>query len=389
MAEKPRKLICAGVVLADPDSEPIREGAILIEGKRIAAVDRKDQLVSLVGREEIIDCGDRCLMPGMIDSHNHLSLDCSIDNYLQRMNDSESELTLRAVNTIKVDLQAGVTTSRCMGDKHFLDVRVREAVAKGRIKGPRLLVSTRGLRAGHGHGFVGYICDGSEQLRTMVRENIKGGADLIKFYATGTVLQNSSIPCFYSPKEIETIIDEAHRVGLRTAVHCIGGNGLKVCLEAGVDTIEHGYYLSDEEIELILTSSAQLVLTPGEFLTDKETLPPAHLALFKRGRSFVQSRMAAIVASGLPYAVGTDGSHGGLAEEAIHLVNLGAKKVDVLRALTMNGAQVCGLESVTGNLVDGKFADIIAVSDNPLRDITALKNVTMVMKEGEIIFRSS
>ena len=383
---KTERLVCGSLVVPGPDAPPIEGGAVLIKNGKIAAVDTKSRLLSSVAPEEVFDCGAHVLIPGMIDCHNHLSLDCALDNYLERMKDSESELTLRAVRTLRVDLESGVTTSRYMGDKYFLDVAVKTAVEEGRIAGPRPLIATRGIRAGHGHGFVGHGCDGTESIRKMVRENIKAGADLIKFYVTGTFPDKGRIACYYSRAEIEVFVEEAERVGLPTAVHCIGGRGLELCVAACVGSIEHGYFISDNEIELLQKSRTRLVVTPSEFLSDKPTLSPSRAAAFRAERDTVRERLRAVVQSGVFFAAGTDGMHGRLAEEAKHIVDAGASPADAFRAVTTNAAVVCGLDTMVGSLEVGKAADIVAVEGNPIEDIDALGRVKLVIKGGEIAF---
>ncbi len=381
-----RKLVCGGLLIDEAGSPPLKNGAVLTEDGLIAAVGTKVELLAAAGDAQIVDCGDSVLIPGLVDCHNHLSLDVTLDNYLFRMNDSEGELTLRAVKTLAADLRSGVTTSRCMGDRHFIDVACRKAIEEGRLAGPRLVVATRGIRASHGHGFVGLPFDGVEAWRCAVRENLKNGADLIKFYATGTVRNGERIACFPSREEVMMLAEEARRAGVRTAVHCIGGPGFTLCLEAGIDSIEHGYYLTDAEIDLLKQTKSWLVLTPGEFLADKPTLDAPRREAFRRGREEVRERLAAIVASGVKYAVGTDGAHGRLAHELEYIVAAGAKPAEALRAATLHGAMVCGLEQRVGSLAPGKAADIVAVAGNPLEDIRAVAQVRMVMKAGVIAY---
>jgi len=275
-----------------------------------------------------------------------------------------------------------------MGDRFFLDVVCRQAVAEGRLTGPRLVVATRGIRASHGHGFVGLPFDGVEAIRSAVRENLKAGADLIKFYVTGTLRDKEFIPCFLSPEEIAVIADEAKRAGVKTAVHCIGGRGLEYCLKAGIDSIEHGYFLTDREIDMLLKSPAWLVLTPGEFLADKPTLAPERREAFRRQRDEVKARLAAIISSGVRYAVGTDGAHGQLAKELEYIVAAGATPAQALKAATLHGAMVCGLEDKIGTLAAGKYADMVALAGDPLADIRAVGQVRMVFKAGELVSES-
>ncbi|KJS88443.1 MAG: hypothetical protein JM58_01290 [Peptococcaceae bacterium BICA1-8] len=380
-------LISGHLLIDGTGNPPIENGAVLIENGIIVAVDEKYKLENLVRKEDIIFYPESVLIPGLIDSHNHLSIDPNLDNYLSRMDDRESELTIRACYTMKTDLYSGVTTSRCMGDRFFLDVACKKAVEEHRIPGPRLLVATRGIRATHAHGFVGLPFDGPDMIRLAVRENIKAGADLIKFYLTGTVRKGEKIPYYLSEEEIKTIVYEAKSNGLKTAVHCIGGKGLELCIESGVDIIEHGYYLTDYEISLLENTSTWLVLTPGEFFEDKENLSPDKNEAFRKDRAEVKERLKAIINSKIKYAVGTDGAHGCLAKELKHLVDAGATEMDALKAATLNGAKVCGIEDKAGTLEVGKYADIVAIKGNPLDDITNLAQVKIVIKQGNILFQ--
>jgi imidazolonepropionase-like amidohydrolase len=363
-----------------------KPGAILIQGGRIIATGLEAIQLS-IGADELIECEGQTLLPGMIDCHNHLSLDPSLENYLLRMNDSIPDLTIRAINTMAVDLNAGVTTSRCMGDKGFLDIDCKKAVAAGIITGPRLLVATRGIRAPHGHGYVGYPFSGVETIRQAVRENLSAGADLVKIYITGTVKSPKGLPHYFSREEVQTLVDEAHRAGVPVATHCIGGPGLTMALEAGIDVIEHGYFASDEEIENIGKLDRWLVLTPSIFYTDAriKTLPPHLIQPHLQQRKEVGQRMSAAIKSGIKFAVGTDGMHGGLAQEIKYLTDFGASAATAIRAATIQAAMVCGMEKEIGTLEAGKAADVIGVEGDPYNDISALFRVATVIQAGKII----
>jgi imidazolonepropionase-like amidohydrolase len=282
------KTLIRGAMLIDGTGGPVVEPAVLLTARGVIEAVGEEAATRAAEASEIWDCSDQTLLPGLIDCHNHLSLDPTLDNYLHRMNDPLPELTLRAVNSMKVDLMAGVTTSRCLGDKGFLDIACRKASAAGTLLGPRLLVATRGIRAPHGHGFVGYPFGGVEKIRSAVRENLQAGADLIKVYITGTLRGPRQILHFYSREEIQAVVDEAHRVGVPVATHCIGGPGLRLALEAGIDVIEHGYFMTDQEIELVGQYDRWLVMTPSIFFADARirTLPPELIEghLRQRGR---------------------------------------------------------------------------------------------------------
>jgi len=383
-----KTLIRGGAVIDGTGGPPINKGAILMDGERIIGVGKKEEFGEKADAQ-VLDCCDQTLLPGLIDCHNHLSLDPRLENYLYRMADPIPALTLRACETMKIDLRSGVTTSRCMGDKGFLDVESKKAVAEGRIEGPRLLIATRGIRALHGHGFVGYPFGGIDQIQAAVRENLSAGADLIKIYITGTLRGPKGIPSYFSKEEIQTAVDEAHRVGIPVATHCIGGIGFEWAIETGIDVIEHGYFLTDREIDLFIKSDRWLVMTPSIFFTDAriQTLPKNLIDGHLQQREEVAQRVRAAIKAGIRFAVGTDGMHGGLAQEIQYLVDFGATPSQALRAATSNAAKVCGLEESIGTLEPGKFGDIIGVKGNPLEDIGTLKKVKTVVSRGEIKYQ--
>jgi imidazolonepropionase-like amidohydrolase len=386
---KGKTLVKGGLVIDGTGAPPIDKGVILIEGQRIIAVGKEGE-VGKKADTRVLDCSDQTLLPGLIDCHNHLSLDPKLENYLYRMNDSIPELTLRAMATMAVDLRSGVTTSRCLGDKGFLDVECKKAINSGLVPGPRLLVATRGIRAFHGHGFVGYSFGGIDQIRTAVRENLSAGADLIKIFITGTLRDPKGILSYFSKEEIQTAVDEAHRVGIQVTTHCIGGTGFELALETGIDVIEHGYFLTDKEIDLLAKSGRWLVMTPSIFFTDAriKNLPTHLIDGHLRQREEVARRMKAAIKAGIKFAVGTDGMHGGLAQEIQYLVDFGATPGQALMAATSNAAKVCGLEESIGTLAPGKYGDIIGVTGNPLKDIGSLKRVKTVISMGEIKYQA-
>ena len=382
------KMLVRGTKVIDVAGRPpIEGGAVLIENDQIAAVGKSADF-TVDADTEVIDCSGQVLMPGLIDCHNHLSLDTRLKDHLLRMNDPLPELTLRAVETMKIDLLSGVTTSRCCGDKEFLDITCKKAVEAGRFQGPRLLAATRGIRALHGHGFVGYPFDGLEPIRSAVRENLLAGADLIKIYITGTLKGDGKIPSFFTKSEINLAVQEARRNGVRAATHCIGGQGMDWALEIGIDSIEHAYFITDAQIERCLNSDCWLVMTPSPFFSE-DRIEALHTAAlkdgFRRERDLAAERMGAAIRGGVKYAVGTDGRHGGMAQEAKFIVEMGASAEEVLIAATQNGAKVCGLEGRVGTLAPGMLADIIGVKGNPLEDIGALEKVETVIQGGRIV----
>jgi imidazolonepropionase-like amidohydrolase len=379
-------LIKAARLVDGTGGAAVEPAALLMAGGVIEAVGA-EATARAAEASEVWDLGEQTLLPGLIDCHNHLSLDPTLEDYLHRMNDPLPELTLRAVNSMKVDLMAGVTTSRCLGDRGFLDIACRKTQAAGTLLGPRLLVATRGIRAPHGHGFVGYPFGGIEPIRSAVRENLLAGADLIKVYITGTLRGPRQVLHYYSREEIQVAVDEAHRMGVPVATHCIGGQGLKLALETGIDVIEHGYFVTDEEIESLLKYDRWLVMTPSIFFTDARirTLPPNLVDGHLRQREEVRVRLAAAIRAGVKYGIGTDAMHGGLAREIGYVVEMGATPVAALRAATADAARICGLEDRVGTIEKGKWADCIGVTGNPLENPGALEQVRTVIQNGRMV----
>lgn len=354
--------------------------ALLIEQGRIARIAPEETLLALGTRQ--VNCGGAYALPGLIDCHSHLSLDCKLPDYLQIMNSEAARLAIIAYKTLERDLKSGVTLSRCMGDRFYIDVLCRGMVEEGYINGPRLKVSGIGMRGSHGHGFVGMPFDGEDALRNAVRENLKRGVDWIKFYATGTVADGQRIQSMYSTREIACIMEEAHRAGRPVTSHCIGGPAMLDSIALGIDCIEHAYFAGEQEIEAVYKAGIPICLTPGEFFTDKSTVPAASLSLFQKNRPRVRKSMEAILAANIPFVLGTDGQHGQLWQEASYAVQFGAQPAAVLNALTANAAKLLGMQHECGSLAQGYYADILLVGDNPLANIESLRDVRAVYKKG-------
>ncbi len=217
-----------------------------------------------------------------------------------------------------------------------------------------------------------------------MRDNLSAGADIIKIYITGTVRSARGLPAYFSREEIQVLVDEAHRSGVPVATHCIGGQGLMMALEAGIDVIEHGYFASDAEIEEIGRLGRWLVMTPSIFFTDARirTLPQNLIQPHLEQREEVGRRMAAAIKAGIKFAVGTDGMHGGLAQEVKYLTGFGASPAAAVRAATIRAAEVCGMADRIGSLEVGKVADIIGIEGDPYRDVGALQRVDTVIRAG-------
>ncbi|WP_373059404.1 amidohydrolase family protein [Zunongwangia sp. H14] len=371
-------------------SEIIPNGALVMEGEKIQIVAPFAEIPHSA-YDTVLDFTGCTIMPGMIDSHTHHSMDPSLENYLERMKDTIPELTIRATIMMKKDLLSGVTTCRTLGDKDYLDIACREAVKNNLIPGPRSIVAGKGMRAATGHGFVGYPFKGKEEIIEAIKKNLGAGADFTKIYITGTLRRNGDLPSFLSYEEIAAAIQTSHEAGVKVASHCVGGIGLDWALELGLDTLEHAYHISDHQIENLGKSKTQPVLTPSPILNDKIVNHyPKHLIQGHYDeREEISSRIRSLIEAKIPFALGTDGMHGELFKEAEYSVELGASNLQALQALTINGAAVCNMENKTGSLIPGKDADIIAVEGNPVENIQSLRKVKLVIKEGRVMSDTS
>lgn len=362
------------------ETESFVPAAIVLRGKRIESVGN----VSMPLDACPVD-GEGCyVVPGMIDCHTHLSLDCRIPNYLECMNGSEESLRAIALGTLPVDLRSGVTTQRCMGDRFYIDVDCKARIERGELAGPKLFVSGIGMRAPSGTGYVG-VPVGGNALTAMILQNVAHGADWIKFYETATVCCDREPVGFYSREEIARIIHTAHEAGKPVTAHCIGGRGLRESVEQGIDCIEHAYYATPEELAMMEDAGTWLCVTAGEYFTDKENASPRYAQQMHATRPRVLKSMRAIMASDIPLVFGTDGLHGRLWEEARYAVEFGASPARVLYGLTEGAARLLGMEHEIGRIAPGYQADLVLLRRNPLEDITALRDVVQVYQNGRSI----
>lgn len=378
------KILKAKYVIAGSELAEKEHAAVKIEDGKITEIYENVSQIPEELQSEIIDYGEKTIMPGMIDCHNHLALDTRLENHLVKMNDCECEQTLRAIKTMKDDLVSGVTTARCLGDRFYVDVTCKKAQKEGRLTGPKLVVSGIGMRASHGHGYVGMPFDGPEQFRRQARENIAHGVDFLKVFMTKVINATPFIYHFMSPEELRAVVQEAKSVGITTACHCSGGQGLDDCLDAGIDCLEHVYYITKQQVERVQEADRWVVYTPSYALNDELLFKfsPQDREGSLREKEIICECLRGAIEGGLKFGIGTDGIHQGLAQEAKYITELGASNHDVLAGITVNAAKLCGVQNKTGALKKGLAADIIVVDGNPLEDITALKRVKAVYQDG-------
>ena len=379
--------IKADKIITGKDLTLMTRGAIQIEDGKITRIYNHASQIPSGEHITVTDLGDKTLIPGMIDCHNHLALDTRIEHHLVKMNDCECEQTIRALKTMNDDLHAGVTTARCLGDRFYIDVTCKKAQKEGRISGPKLVVSGIGMRASHGHGYVGMPFDGPEEFRRQARENILHGVDFLKVFMTKVINATSFIYHFMSPEELRAVVQEARSVGITTACHCSGGQGLDDCIDAGIDCLEHVYYISERQVEKVKNADRWVVYTPSYALNDDLLFKfsPKDKDGSLKEKEIICKCLEGAISGGLKFGIGTDGIHQGLAQEAIYISSLGASNQDVLAGITVNAAKLCHVDNVTGSITEGMAADLVALDGNPLEDLSALKRVEAVYQDGKKI----
>jgi imidazolonepropionase-like amidohydrolase len=395
--------------LLDVGSGKYRENQIIwIEEGRIRKIGSESEIAAqLPSTAHTIDLSHFTVLPGLIDSHTHLTGSPFLLGTAW-LHDSVPRAALRGARNARTTLEAGFTTIRDLGSFGYADIALRDAINEGDAVGPRALVCGEQLSITGGHGDDTYlapefnytdggVADGTAAVMRMVRRNIKYGADVIKMMATGGVTSEADDPRAeqFSPEEMRTIVETAHRLGRKVAAHASGTQGIKDAVLAGVDSIEHGSFIDEEGIQLMKAHGTYLV--PTVYLFDwqqensaKTGMTPNMLRKLKLVNSVAQKNVERAFRRGVKVAFGTDATmfpHGLNAREFAVMVRLGLTPLQAIQAATVNAADLLGWSDRVGSLDVGKYADLIAVDGDPLTDVTVLERVQFVMKGGEVVVR--
>jgi len=373
-------------------------GFVVIEKNQIVEVG-KGPGPSKKNGHEAIDLDGRCLLPGMIDCHVHLCIDGSADPMQSLQKDSATMITLKAARQARLTLLGGVTTVRDLGSANGISGSLRDAINLGVVTGPRVVTTNQAVCITGGQGWqFSRQADGPDDVRRAVREQIRAGADAIKMMATGGVITPGVEPGSpqFALEELKAGAEEAHKAGRKIAAHAQGNEGIKNSLRAGFDTIEHGIYLDDEAIALLLEKKAVLVPTlsapfnimekgeksgiPSFIIEKTRRVKDAHVASIKKAHK-----------AGVPIASGADSGtpfnlHGENLRELELLVGIGLSPMEAIVSATRIAAETLGLGSRLGTLQPGKLADLIVVEGDPLEDIAVLQRkdkMVAVMKDGQ------
>jgi len=397
--------ILAGHLIDGASDQVRREAAVVIQGERITAVGGRE----IVPPEaKVIDLGQATLLPGLVDTHVHPLI--RMDDYqTDHLRESSAAKALRGLKAVQDSLRAGWTSLRIVGDADvfYAPVEIRRVIDSGLFEGPRLAVAPHYLSITGGGGDInffspeqrliadGLIVDGVDGVRRAVREEIKYGADWIKLLVTGAFMSAGDNPkdVHFSPEELAVAVAEATRLGVPVMAHAHSAEGVKQAVKAGVRSIEHGTFIDDEGVRLMVEHGTYLVPTIyiGDFYIEERADSEAQqkmVELSKRYRDEFIENIGKAIRAGVEVAVGSD--FGGYdpqinAREFASLVEAGMTPMQAIQAGTRVGAELLGWQDRVGTIEPGKFADIVAVAGNPLEDLSELERVIFVMKGGEVV----
>jgi imidazolonepropionase-like amidohydrolase len=391
----PETLVLSGARIVDgTGAEPVRGRSVVVEKGVITAVVDDGR----APRGNGLDLAGHTLLPGLINCHVHLCFGAEADPVRPMREEPLALTAIKALLRARETARAGVTTVRDLGGRDYVEIAVRRAIQEELIDGPRIVAAGRPvcMTGGHGH-WLGREADGPDDARKAVREQLKAGADVIKIIATGGVMTPGVEPG--SPQltldEMRAAIEEARKAGRRTAAHAMAATGISDAIDAGITSIEHGVFLTEEIVAhmrrdgtfLVPTLNAPAAIATGglaagipEYMVRKsEQVVPAHVASFQLAHR-AGVRIAAGADSGTPLNF-----HGSLLPELTLMVKYGMTPLEVIRSATVTAADCLGLGEVTGRVAPGYAADLIAVAGDPAERVEALADLRLVMVNGRVL----
>jgi imidazolonepropionase-like amidohydrolase len=409
---KPKVIYIKAGQLFDGNSDTtLPDRVIQVEGERIKAVGSILE-IPIPSGAEVIDLSKATVLPGLIDAHTHLGGRADRYDEIYKFKDTPNHSAFAAVLNAKKTLEAGFTTVRDVGSRPFLAVDLRDSIDEGFLVGPRIVASGPGISITGGHGDLNKfapqvrvtmfpdeqdfkIADGIDQVRHVVRAQIKHGVDVIKVNASGGVLSRGDSPGApqYSVEELRVLVEEAHAAGRKVAAHAHGAQGIKNAVIAGVDSIEHGSLIDDEGIKLMLERGTWLVadIYNDDYLLGKAVefkLPQESIDKEKAIGQLQRDNFAKAVKAGVKVAYGTDAGvypHGDNGKQFYYMVKYGLTPARAIRSATSDAAELLGKSQSVGKVVPGMYADLIAVAKDPIANIKALESVGFVMKGGSVV----
>ena len=401
----------AGRLLADPSNGVVqRDKTLVIRGNQVVEV--RDGFVGDASQGRVLDLRHAFVLPGLIDSHVHLTSQQNPNGRLEQVTLSDADRAMVGARYARRTLMAGFTTVADLGAGNEAIFALRNAVKNGDVPGPRIIAAGSSVSIHGGHGDInGYrddvmhllssesICSGPEDCMRAVRTQVRAGADIIKITATGGVLSNTAagLNQQFSDPELAAIVDSAHRMGRQVTAHAHGVDGINAFLRAGGDSIEHGTYLDDQSIRLFKANGAWLIptLLAGDFVARIASGPdnfftPAQTAKALEAGPKMLDMARRAHQGGVRIAFGTDSgvsAHGDNAQEFALLVRAGLTPLEAVQAATVGAAEHLRISNEAGRIAPGMPADIVAVSGDPLTDVTELERMKFVMKSG-VVYRA-
>jgi imidazolonepropionase-like amidohydrolase len=401
----------AGRLLADPSNGVVqRDKTLVIRGNQVVEV--RDGFVGDAAQGKVVDLRQAFVLPGLIDSHVHLTSQQNPNARLEEVTLSDADQAMVGARYARRTLMAGFTTVADLGASNQAIFALRNAVRNGDVPGPRIIAAGSSVSIHGGHGDInGYredvmhllssesICSGPEDCMRAVRTQVRAGADIIKITATGGVLSNTAagLNQQFSDDELAAIVGSAHRMGRQVTAHAHGVDGINAFLRAGGDSIEHGTYLDDQSIRLFKSNGAWLIptLLAGDFVARIASGPanfftPAQTAKALEAGPKMLDMARRAHEGGVKIAFGTDSgvsAHGDNAQEFALLVRAGLSPLEAIQAATVGAAEHLRIANEAGKIAVGMPADIVAVSGDPLTDVTELERMKFVMKSG-VVYRA-
>ncbi|MFY0684162.1 MAG: amidohydrolase family protein [Balneola sp.] len=406
-AQAQRTILHAGTLIDGESNTARNEVSIIVENDKIVSIE--NGYAKGNKNDTVVDLKNKTVLPGLIDLHVHLEGETSPTKYLDGFTMNDADVAYKALHYLDETLMAGFTSVRDLGGSG-VNISMRNAIKAGYIKGPRVFTAGKGIGTTGGHadptngvkkelmgdpGPKQGVINGAAEARKAVRQRYKDGADLIKITATGGVLsvaKSGDAPQFFTD-ELEAIIETANDYGMHVAAHAHGAEGMKRAVEAGVTTIEHGTNMTEEVMDLMIEKGAYFVptISAGKWVAEKAKIdgyyPPLVVPKALDIGPRIQATFARAYKRGVKIAFGTDAGvfpHGLNGREFRYMVEVGMPEMEAIKSATITAATVLDMQDSIGSIKAGKYADIIAVDKNPLNDISAMENVSFIMKNGVV-----
>lgn len=402
-----RTVIHCGNLIDGKTNDVQPQMTIVVEGSKIISIEKG--FTKPGSADKLIDLSKKTVLPGLVDMHVHLEGETNKDQNLQRFTLNDADIAFRSTVFAKKTLLAGFTTVRDLGGSG-VNIALRNAINQGLVVGPRIFTAGKSIATtgGHADPTNGYrkdlmgdpgpkegVVNGVEDARQAVRQRYKDGSDMIKITATGGVLsiaKDGSNPQF-TDEELKAIIETAKDYNMHTAAHAHGAEGMKRAVLAGITTIEHGTKMTDEIMDLMIQKGTFFVptISAGKFVAEQAKVPGYyHPLVVPKALEIgpqIQQTFAKAYKRGVKIAFGTDAGvfpHGDNGKEFTYMVEAGMPAMEAIKSATIVPAGILGVSDKIGTLEAGKFADIVATDENPLKNIKTMEKVSFVMKEGVV-----